>query len=94
MLDYSIFTPEFRDFINTNYKEYFSSECILGYIYAVLFHKDYRNKYLDFLKIDFPKIPFVDSKDKFLSLSKLGTKLIDLHLLKSDDLPSVGKPNP
>ncbi|WP_308400846.1 type ISP restriction/modification enzyme [Campylobacter insulaenigrae] len=44
------FTPEFRKFINTKYKECFCPECILGYIYAVLSHKNYRNKYLDFLK--------------------------------------------
>lgn len=51
-------------------------EAILGYIYAVLFHKDYREKYIDFLKIDFPKIPFVESKEKFIALSKLGLELM------------------
>ncbi|RDU70316.1 hypothetical protein CQA66_08545 [Helicobacter aurati] len=52
------FTPEFREFIDSKYNERFSPEAILGYIYAVLFHKDYREKYIDFLKIDFPKIPY------------------------------------
>ncbi|WP_156104094.1 type ISP restriction/modification enzyme, partial [Campylobacter sp. MIT 97-5078] len=47
------FTPEFREFIDSKYNERFSPEAILGYIYAVLFHKDYREKYIDFLKIDF-----------------------------------------
>ncbi|MGI0439575.1 type ISP restriction/modification enzyme [Helicobacter himalayensis] len=59
-------------------------EAILGYIYAVLFHKDYREKYLDFLKIDFPKIPFVESKEKFLALSALGCELINIHLMRHD----------
>lgn len=68
------------------YKEKFSPENILGYIYAVLFHKFYREKYLDFLKIDFPKIPFTKDKNTFKNLSKLGLKLVNLHLLKNDEL--------
>lgn len=83
------FTPEFRNFIDTKYNEHFAPEQILGYIYAVLFHKDYREKYIDFLKIDFPKIPFVESKEKFLTLSALGQELINTHLLQSDTLDSV-----
>ncbi len=75
------FTQEFRAFIDSKYKEHFSPERILGYIYAVLFHKDYREKYLDFLKIDFPKIPFVESKEKFLALSDLGLELLNTHLM-------------
>lgn len=75
------FTQEFRDFIDSKYKEHFSPEQILGYIYAVLFHKEYREKYLDFLKIDFPKIPFVESKEKFLALSDLGLELLNTHLM-------------
>lgn len=76
------FTPEFREFIDSKYKEHFSPEQILGYIYAVLFHKDYREKYIDFLKIDFPKIPFVESKEKFLALSALGQELMLTHLMQ------------
>lgn len=99
------FTPEFRNFIDTKYQwndkeikdcsSFFQEDCtltpeaILGYIYAVLFHKDYREKYIDFLKIDFPKIPFVESKEKFLTLSALGQELINTHLLQSDTLDSV-----
>lgn len=75
------FTKEFRAFIDSKYKEHFSPEVILGYIYAVLFHKEYREKYLDFLKIDFPKIPFVESKEKFLALSDLGLELLNTHLM-------------
>ncbi|EIY7242794.1 N-6 DNA methylase, partial [Campylobacter jejuni] len=66
------FKESFRTFIDELYKEKFSPEDILGYIYAVLFHKIYREKYLDFLKIDFPKIPFTKDKNTFKNLSKLG----------------------
>lgn len=81
-------SPEFRNFIDKRYTEHFSPEQILGYIYAVLFHKEYREKYLDFLKIDFPKIPFVESKEKFLEFSELGSSLISLHLLQDNALDS------
>lgn len=76
------FTPEFREFVDSKYNEHFAPEQILGYIYAVLFHKDYREKYIDFLKIDFPKIPFVESKEKFLTLSALGQELMLTHLMQ------------
>ncbi|ENQ6653920.1 N-6 DNA methylase [Campylobacter lari] len=82
------FKESFRTFIDELYKAKFSPEDILGYIYAVLFHKIYREKYLDFLKIDFPKIPFTKDKNTFKNLSKLGLKLINLHLLKNDELNS------
>ncbi|MFK0420213.1 type ISP restriction/modification enzyme, partial [Campylobacter jejuni] len=82
------FKESFRTFIDELYKEKFSPEDILGYIYAVLFHKIYREKYLDFLKIDFPKIPFVENKKIFKNLSKLGLKLVNLHLLKNGELNS------
>ncbi|EGB2144164.1 DNA methyltransferase [Campylobacter jejuni] len=80
------FKESFRTFIDELYKEKLSPEDILGYIYAVLFHKIYREKYLDFLKIDFPKIPFTKDKNTFKNLSKLGLKLVNLHLLKNDEL--------
>ncbi|TQR28089.1 hypothetical protein DMB91_00020 [Campylobacter sp. MIT 97-5078] len=96
------FTHEFRSFIDSKYNEHFSPEVILGYIYAVFFHKDYREKYIDFLKIDFPKILFVESKEKFLTLSALGQELIATHLMqdstidiplshKFDNIQSIGE---
>ncbi len=92
------FTPKFRKFINEKYGNVKPEE-ILGYIYAILFHREYRKKYFDFLKIDFPKIPFVDKKEDFLKFGKLGIKLYNLHLydltnLSSDkiNLEDVGEP--
>ena len=85
------FTPKFRKFINEKYGE-IKPEEILGYIYAVLFHKEYRKKYLDFLKIDFPKIPFVESKDYFLKFAKLGEELYNLHLGNLKIQKEVGEP--
>ena len=85
------FTPKFRKFINKKYGE-IKPEEILGYIYAILFHKEYRKKYLDFLKIDFPKIPFVESKDYFLKFAKLGEELYNLHLGNLKIQKEVGEP--
>ena len=85
------FTPKFRKFINEKYGE-IKPEEILGYIYAILFHKEYRKKYLDFLKIDFPKIPFVESKEYFLKFAKLGEELYNLHLGNLKIQKEVGEP--
>lgn len=85
------FTPKFRKFINEKYGE-IKPEEILGYIYAILFHKEYRKKYFDFLKIDFPKIPFVESKDYFLKFAKLGEELYNLHLGNLKIQKEVGEP--
>lgn len=85
------FTPKFRKFINEKYGE-IKPEEILGYIYAILFHKEYRKKYFDFLKIDFPKIPFVESKDYFLKFAKLGAELYNLHLENLKIQKEVGEP--
>ena len=84
-------TDSFRNFIDTKYGEHFSPEVILGYIYAVLFHKDYREKFLDFLKIDFPRIPFVENKERFLALSALGEQIIHLHLMRGE-IKSISEP--
>ncbi|TKZ36285.1 type ISP restriction/modification enzyme [Brachyspira catarrhinii] len=85
------FTPKFREFINEKYG-YIKPEKILGYIYAVLFHKEYRKKYFDFLKIDFPKIPFVKSKEDFFKFAKLGEELYNLHLGNLKIQNEVGEP--
>ncbi|MDR2595017.1 MAG: N-6 DNA methylase [Fibromonadaceae bacterium] len=79
------FTDEFKKFLRTfDFKP--SPEKILAYIYAVLHSPDYRKKYIEFLKTDFPAVPFTKDKETFEKLAKLGQKLIDLHLLKN--LPS------
>ncbi len=59
-------------------------EEVFNYIYAILHSKTYREKYLEFLKMDFPRIPFTDYLDKFLTISALGKELIDKHLLNDD----------
>ena len=75
------FVPEFRKFIDKKYKGYYFPEDILGYIYAVLHSPTFRTKYLEFLKIDFPRIPFTDDENIFKELSEIGKDLYHTHLM-------------
>jgi predicted helicase len=56
---------------------------LLDYIYATLYSPAYRKKYKEFLKIDFPRVPYPTDVLKFWKLVKLGGQLRQLHLLKS-----------
>ncbi|MEZ4527628.1 MAG: type ISP restriction/modification enzyme [Desulfobacterales bacterium] len=56
---------------------------ILDYIYAVLHSPSYREKYKEFLKIDFPRVPYPKDAKTFWQLAKLGGELRQLHLLES-----------
>lgn len=56
---------------------------ILDYIYAVLHSVQFRNKYLEFLRIDFPRIPYPADKEYFWKMVNLGGELRALHLLES-----------
>ena len=76
----------FRETLSNLYQHTFSPEQILGYIYSVLHSPPYRTKYADFLKRDFPRIPFTPDKQIFEELSELGGQLIQAHLLKHPDL--------
>lgn len=61
-------------------------ELILHYIYAVLYSVVYRARYAEFLRIDFPRIPFTNDVKLFQKLAALGERLVDLHLLRSSEL--------
>jgi len=77
------FTKEFQNYIAKKTYSSTTPEEILGYIYAILYTPIYRKKYYEYLKIDYPKIPFTDNAKKFYKLSENGTKLMNLHLLKT-----------
>lgn len=65
-----------------------SPENIFDYIYAVLHSANYRAKYKEFLKIDFPRVPFPKDVASFKRLVALGAELRSLHVLES---PKVDK---
>ncbi len=58
------------------------------YVYAVLYAPTYREKYAEFLRIDFPRIPFTTDPELFQRMAELGKRLVDLHLLRSAELDS------
>ena len=60
-----------------------SPEDIFDYMYSVLYSPSYREKYKEFLKIDFPRIPFPKDQKQFKRLAEKGKELRELHLLKS-----------
>ncbi|GAA8586538.1 DNA methyltransferase [Helicobacter pylori] len=80
------FTPEFRSFIDKHYNHSFEPLEVLGYIYALLYSPNYRKRYEEFLKADYPKILFTNNKDLFRALSLLGIELIGLHVLNQESL--------
>ncbi len=59
---------------------------IFYYIYAVLYSNIYREKYAEFLRIDFPRIPFASDYDLLIKMGKLGQQLAEIHLMKSSEL--------
>ncbi len=65
---------------------YFTPENLLDYIYAVLHSPNYREKYKEFLKIDFPRIPLPENAEEFWKFAGKGCELRKLHLMESPDL--------
>ena len=72
------FRPEKEDTQGT-----FAPIDILDYIYGVLHSNKYRNKYKEFLKIDFPRIPYPKNADYFFKVAEFGKQLREIHLLES-----------
>lgn len=72
------FTNEKEQIQNT-----FAPIDILDYIYAVLHSPTYREKYKEFLKIDFPRVPYPKNQQIFWQLVEFGSKLRQIHLLES-----------
>ena len=82
-------TPEFlhatKESLGTNP----IPEEIFYYIYAVLYSPTYRKRYEEFLKIDFPRVPLTSNRDLFETMCRLGSELVSLHLMKSQELDNL-----
>jgi predicted helicase len=67
-------------------------EEIFYYIYGALYSNIYRTIYAEFLKMDFPRIPFTKNYKLFCKMEEYGKLLVDLHLLKSKEIdPPIAK---
>lgn len=53
---------------------------IFHYVYALLHHPQYRERYAENLKRDLPHIPLLHRKEAFLACVAIGRQLMDLHL--------------
>ena len=69
----------------------FGPEDVLHWCYAVLHSPEYRRRYADFLKADFPRVPLPANGALFAELAGLGAQLAALHLLEADG-PEEDKP--
>ncbi len=72
--------------LSETYKTKPNPEDIFYYIYAVFYSDTYRTKYAEFLKTDFPRVPFTKDKRLFKKLAEYGKRLADLHLMQSPEL--------
>ena len=73
-------------------KTTFGPEDVLHYLYSVLHSPEYRCRYADFLKSDFPRVPVTNCAALFESLAALGKRLTALHLMEAEDGESPGFP--
>jgi len=64
-------------------QETFGPEDIFNYAYAVFHSPDYRSRYVEFLRRDFPRLPLTSDKVLFKLLAEKGATLVSLHLMES-----------
>ena len=63
-----------------------SPEDIFHYTYAVLNTIGYRSRYATFLRSDFPRLPLTSDLKLFDTLAKKGKQLVDVALMRCDNL--------
>lgn len=83
------FNNEILEKIKSNLQDEARPEDILDYIYTVLHSPSYREKYKEFLKIDFPRVPYPKDNKTFWKLVEKGKELRLLHLMESPKLQKL-----
>ncbi len=68
----------------------FGPEDIFHYAYAVFHCPTYRQRYAEFLNLEFPRLPLTQNKVLFAELVAIGAELVDLHLLRPSGSNGVG----
>ncbi len=61
-------------------------EDLYHYVYSILYCPKFRERYAEFLKIEYPKIPITSDLNLFKQLVSLGKELVSVHLLESKAL--------
>ena len=67
-------------------------ELIFNYAYAVFHSPSYRQRYAEFLRTDFPRLPLTSNYDLFRELAGFGGWLVDLHARNQADGSAIGFP--
>ena len=70
----------------------FGPRDLFDWIYAVLHSPVYRQRYADYLKSDFARVPLPASRELFETLVPLGAELVALHLLDAGAVPILADP--
>lgn len=70
----------------------FGSHDIFCYIYSILYSSNYRSRFADFLKSDFPRVPVPRGAALFNDLIAAGRQLVALHLLDEKDAQAMINP--
>jgi len=70
-------------------KRTFGPEDVFNYIYAILHSPTYRERYSEFLKRDFPRVPLTSDRKLFRKLCGLGQELVALHLMEAPALSNL-----
>lgn len=78
------FTPEKETSEGT-----FAPIDILDYVYGVLHSNKYRAKYKEFLKIDFPRIPYPANSKYFFEVAEFGKQLRQIHLMEAPEIKNL-----
>jgi predicted helicase len=61
----------------------FGPEDLFNYAYAIFHSPTYRSRYVEFLKMDFPRLPLTADKELFKALASKGAELVALHLMEA-----------
>ena len=64
-------------------KKTFGPEDVFYYAYAMFHSPTYRERYAEFLRIDFPRLPLTSDNKMFKRLVEKGAELVGLHLLEA-----------
>lgn len=78
--------PSIFLYLHTAYGFLPTPEDILYYIYGIFYSPAYRTTYAEYLRIDFPRVPFTSNAEIFQQMSTYGQRLANLHLLESPEL--------
>ena len=68
----------------------FGPRDVFHFIYAIFHSPTYRQRYDQFLRADFPRVPGIDDIELFRALVGMGRQLTQLHLMESPTLSQTG----